>query len=108
MLTLEGLPGSFWNTSLLVLDPGEKLSLCWNLSISRWRLLWLSDFLVTRRHPSLCCLEDEGDGDSSALSWHSLLRRSINRMLNNADLIGILLGSFHFDFIIMLSFFVLI
>ena len=102
MLTLDGLSGSsvFWNTSLFVLpiepsslppvpvpDPivvsgegdGDSDSFCWRLSRSRWRLLWLSDFLVMNRPPSLLCLPP--GLPRSLLSWQSLLRKSMNLMM---------------------------
>ena len=95
MLTLEGLSGSsvFWNTSLFVLpmEPGlppvvsgegdgDSESFCWRLSRSRWRLLWLSDFLVMNRPPSLLCLPP-GLLLRSLLSWQSLLRKSMNLIM---------------------------
>ena len=103
MLTLEGLSGSsfFWNTSLFVLpmEPslppvpavpdvtvvsgdgdGDSDSFSRRLSRSRWRLLWLSDFLVMNRPPSLLCLPP-GLLLRSLLSWQSLLRKSMNLMM---------------------------
>ena len=98
MLTLEGLSGSsvFWNTSLFVLpmepilppDPtvvsgegdGDSESFCWRLSRSRWRLLWLSDFLVMNNPPSLLCFPP--GLLRSLLSWHSRRRKSMNLMMS--------------------------
>ena len=84
MLTLEGLSGSFWMTSLLVLPPGERFSLVWKDSMFSWRLL--SDFLASRTQSegSLCFVELIS-GPGLCLSWHSLFLKSMNLMMTDEE-----------------------
>ena len=85
MLTLEGLSGGFWMTSLLVLPPGERLSLVWKDSKLSCRLL--SDFLARRTQPSgsLCFVVMSGLGLGLCLSWHSLFLKSMNLMMTDEE-----------------------
>ena len=84
MLTLEGLSGSFWMTSLLVLPPGERFSLVWKDSMFSWRLL--SDFLDSRTQSSgSLCFVVLISGLGLCLSWQSLFLKSMNLMMTDEE-----------------------
>ena len=84
MLTLEGLSGSFWMTSLLVLPPGERFSLVWKDSMFSWRLL--SDFLDRRTQSSgSLCFVVLISGPGLCLSWQSLFLKSMNLMMTDEE-----------------------
>ena len=84
MLTLEGLSGGFWMTSLLVLPPGERFSLDWKDSKFSCRLL--SDFLERRTQPSgSLCFVVVMSGLGLCLSWQSLFLKSMNLMMTDEE-----------------------
>ena len=84
MLTLEGLSGSFWMTSLLVLPPGERFNLVWKDSMFSWRLL--SDFLDSRTQSSgSLCFVVLISGLGLCLSWQSLFLKSMNLMMTDEE-----------------------